>query len=1352
MQTRYGKIYNIKEVLKLRRGDNQNKGEEATVIGVATYTYSVGSSLIIQDVIDGEIYGYQIYGPIDSFKEGDIILAKGNTIEFYGLPELSGVLEMEIVGEATPFEPQIVTIEQINAYGVEKLMNEYVKVEEVTLPAHDNGKGSINFTKDGANLQTYRTPAYPMGTVAGDVVNVKGAIAPHRGNAQIRLNDLKDFEILEDSVAPRVVLPKDLIPAVPGVDYELIVDVIDNVGVKSLEGEFETNGVKNKITFTQDEVTGKWKGVIPEGSISGEKLPITFKAIDVNDLVSSGFYKDPFVYNESTVISTPAEIIVDNNPKAIVISPKAGSSIENGSSVEFKVNLVNGGVSPDVTLKVNGESYKMEVEGSIAKYTVKNLPFGEIQSEVVIKRDGVENSTKWSFYIGADGIKHYFGQIHSHSNFSDGAGTPVDAFNYVIEKGAVDFFALTDHSNYFDSADNLGTFDNENSGIQLNGKSKWKTYKEIIEGYNNREDLKGKFLALYGFEMTWTKSGIDFGHMNTFETNGFVSRNDPLFNEKTESKGLIRYYDAISKLEDKYTFSQWNHPGDTFGSFGNFAHYKPEYDKAIHLVEVGNGESKVGSNGYWRSYSAYDEALAKGWRVAPSNNQDNHKGKWGDANTTRTVVLARELTKESIVGAIRSQRVYATEDDNFKINYKVNDRFGMGDNIPTEGDVKFSIGVEDPDSSDVIGTVSRSGENGEEHSAKYYYVKVVQQDGDIAVTAPVWSGEVKIAGVDSVKTNKKDIGKGESVEVSVKFRNDNDDEVNFSKVDIVEIVDGVEKILATTTNVPAAQKGETDYKFNITPENTGTTTIYTRFYESNGNIYDGKTTLVVIDKNIPTSTIKEVAESKEDGKIYKVEGILTSNSSELDKNIAFFDSGYLQDETGGINIFPLTGEVEDGSGNKVVLKEGDKVVIYGRRSSYQGERQINIDKIEFIEYSGKIEPEKMTVEEIKNNLGKLVTIEGVVESYSNEKDEINILVKDGENSTETIRVFVDGYIGRPGSTNKEVYQFKKGDKISATGLSSMDPLGNRIRVRNREDIKLITDVVETVDKSVLQKEVEKSSLIKKSIKYINASNKSQYDFALKAAKIILEKKNVTQEEVDLALKNLRDGAAALNGRVKEDSYYGPVIVGGFGYGTISEAKAEVKTEPKKEEKPGVKNIAYIKGYPDKTVKPDGLVTRAEAVTMVASLKGYSLNNTAKANFKDAEDTWYNKYLNAALKEGLLIEKEGEEFRPDDPMTRGEFAQLISTIDKATDTKAPFEDVVGHKYEAAINKAYGNKRIVGFPDGTFKPDGTLTRSEAAVILNSLFNREVRKTGVESIFTDLDKNHWAFYELMEATREY
>ena len=201
--------------------------------------------------------------------------------------------------------------------------------------------------------------------------------------------------------------------------------------------------------------------------------------------------------------------------------------------------------------------------------------------------------------------------------------------------------------------------------------------------------------------------------------------------------------------------------------------------------------------------------------------------------------------------------------------------------------------------------------------------------------------------------------------------------------------------------------------------------------------------------------------------------------------------------------------------------------------------------------------------------------------------------------------------------------------------------------------------------------------------------------------------------------------------------------------------AQADSVKKVTERASETHIQYISGYPDNTVRADGNVTRAEAVTMLVRLKAYPLTEGEEI-FKDVKaNAWYAPFISAAYKNNILEEKKGQAFRPDEKITRAELAQLISHLDKKNNAKANFPDIAGHKFEAAINQSFGNKRIAGYPDGSFRPDNAITRAETARILNSLFDRKVDSKGLAKVmddlrlYRDLDKNHWAYYEIMEAS---
>ena len=193
-------------------------------------------------------------------------------------------------------------------------------------------------------------------------------------------------------------------------------------------------------------------------------------------------------------------------------------------------------------------------------------------------------------------------------------------------------------------------------------------------------------------------------------------------------------------------------------------------------------------------------------------------------------------------------------------------------------------------------------------------------------------------------------------------------------------------------------------------------------------------------------------------------------------------------------------------------------------------------------------------------------------------------------------------------------------------------------------------------------------------------------------------------------------------------------------------------------RPSESHSAYIFGYEDKSVRANDNLTRAEAAAMVTRLANLDLSNKAKADYKDLQDkAWYLPYINAALKAGM-IDADGENLRPNDKITRAEFAKMLAAIDKENDYVSKFQDVKGHKYEKEINKIDGNKRIAGYEDGTFRPDNNLTRAEAASFLNRMFNRVADDAAIRNLedslvkFTDLNKGDWFYYEIVEAANSH
>lgn len=192
--------------------------------------------------------------------------------------------------------------------------------------------------------------------------------------------------------------------------------------------------------------------------------------------------------------------------------------------------------------------------------------------------------------------------------------------------------------------------------------------------------------------------------------------------------------------------------------------------------------------------------------------------------------------------------------------------------------------------------------------------------------------------------------------------------------------------------------------------------------------------------NVQITPIAEVHEAEE-GERFTIEGIATTNASGFDKDTAFFDSIYIQDETAGINLFPVSGNI----------KAGQTLRVKGLTSSYNGERQLNVTSVELIDPTVKSLPDpiKVTTSQASEGykLGSLIKVVGTVTKIEKTNEIVeSIFVADS--SGQEARIFIDGYITK--DINLE--NLTVGKKIAATGLSSISTEGPRIRISDRQNI------------------------------------------------------------------------------------------------------------------------------------------------------------------------------------------------------------------------------------------------------------------------------------------------------------
>ena len=1154
---------------------------------------------------------------------------------------------------------------------------------------------------------------------------------------------------------PAVVLG-DLPYAYVGTDYSFTFTVDAPFGVRG-DMTAKLNGAALTVTKGED---GTYTITIPAASVTGDKLTVNISGTD----------------NKHIPISAAADIAVKDEPVFSDPTPARGSQTGEDKRPAISVALANAGQNPTITMSVGGKAVAPTYESGRVTYTpAADMTDGRVDVKVTATRaDGKSAEFSWFFTVGKTTYQPYFGQLHSHTQYSDGSGTLDSALSYIRslpDSANVQFVAFTDHSNYFDSknAPNVEAALYNTSLVKDSDAShSWKTYKDTIAQFN--EDNAGDMVAIGGFEMTWSGGP---GHINTFNTPGIVSRNNSTLNNKTADAGMKAYYALLSQAEGATSISQFNHPGTTFGNFKDFNYWDPVIDSRMYMVEVGNGEGQIGAGGYYPSYEQYIMALDKGWHLAPTNNQDNHKGKWGNANDARDVILTDDFSEQGIYEAIRALRMYATEDKNLELTYTVNGLM-MGSSITEIPDkLNVEVTVNDPDASDSIAKVEVVANSGKvaytwdnaaqlrsgklsatlDPSYSYYFIRVTQKDGDLAVTSPVWVGESLKLGISNMVCGTATPVTDEELTLTTTFFNSEDSDATIKSLtySIGGTVIGTDKTgytlaKSSTLDVPfkytptaarvftvqvtaVVEQGNNEYTFtktvgldvlnadslvyigidashyneyvsgnykdsmgnfgNLAADhsvrtvqlNTGADLIaacsnpkykaliltapsrrladaqkdpktysdaelkaladfnaaggtvilagwsdnyenydviqknpaikhmaetqndvlkalgsslrisddatyddvrsaadgvdkwrlyfstyntdnfltsgvivdadhpYDKLYterfshyggasiyavDANGNpastlpstvspvVYGHATTysidvdkdgkggagtpkytyaendnrllvmateqlagkgLIVVsgaafmsnfevqaqldngaEKNysnyricenlvsylnpVQLSTIDQIHQQPEEGFKYTVEGIVTSNASGHDKDTAFFDCIYIQDETGGINCFPVAGD----------FKIGDRVRVSGTTSSYQGERQLAVTKIEKIGDGTPVTPLTVTSTQVNDGsvLGRLVTLKGIVTAIEMAEGKVQtILVRDPQGKV--ARVFIDGYI----CPESEVQNLKVGCAIEATGLASYDntfvlsdgtAMAPRIRISNRADV------------------------------------------------------------------------------------------------------------------------------------------------------------------------------------------------------------------------------------------------------------------------------------------------------------
>ncbi|WP_144276683.1 metallophosphoesterase [Parenemella sanctibonifatiensis] len=336
------------------------------------------------------------------------------------------------------------------------------------------------------------------------------------------------------------------------------------------------------------------------------------------------------------------------------------------------------------------------------------------------------------------GHQLYRAEFHSHTELSDGLGTPQEAYEWVRSQSNADFFSLAEHDVAFD----LRNGDAYTEDWRTAASQEWRRYRQGVQDYNAAQS---ELVLGSGYEMTWYDGT---GHLNVFNTDWLLTANSPKgggWGTGAIMNDLPTVYARIA--QDPGALAQFNHPGATgWGDFYDFNHLTPQADRHVTMFEYKTTDY----------HSQWVMALDNGWHLSPTYSGDEHRRAWVTGNPAITGVWTDDHSPEGLYDAMRERRTFASFDDNAELKFSANGQI-MGSILPADTtELALEVATADPDG-EKAATITVYGNRGEVlHTATdtdelnltlpsrdgdYVWVQVTQADGDAIISAPIWVGK-----------------------------------------------------------------------------------------------------------------------------------------------------------------------------------------------------------------------------------------------------------------------------------------------------------------------------------------------------------------------------------------------------------------------------------------------------------------------------------------------------------------------------------------------------------------------------------------------------------------------------------